>query len=209
MYMEKENKYYLVYKTTNLRNGKFYIGVHETHNLDDGYLGSGKVLRNSVYFHGKENFKREILEFCENKTSMYQKEKELITEKLINNPKCMNLVAGGIGFIDDEKHRKISQLGGNATSLKLKNDPEFRKRHQKFASDKMKKQHQLGKITPPDWTGRKHSEESKRKIGLSNSVKQSGVNNSQFGTCWITNGVDNKKIIKGNNIPNGWKLGRK
>ena len=65
--MEKDNKYYLVYITTNLINGKFYIGVHETHNLNDGYLGSGKILRNSVYYHGKENFKREILEFCDNK----------------------------------------------------------------------------------------------------------------------------------------------
>jgi hypothetical protein len=74
----------------------FYIGVHETHNLDDGYLGSGKILRNSVYYHGKENFKREILEFCENKKSMYEKEKELVTEELINNPKCMNLVIGGL-----------------------------------------------------------------------------------------------------------------
>jgi hypothetical protein len=94
--MEKENKYFIVYKTINLKNDKFYIGVHETHNLDDGYLGSGKILRNSVYYHGKENFKREILEFCENKKSMYEKEKELVTEELINNPKCMNLVIGGV-----------------------------------------------------------------------------------------------------------------
>jgi hypothetical protein len=207
--MENKNKYYLVYKTTNLINGKFYFGVHETYNLDDGYLGSGKVLRNSVYYHGKENFKREILEFCEDKTEMYQKEKELVTEEMINNSKCMNLVVGGVGFINDEKHREISSLGGNATSLKLKSDPEFRKRHQEIASKKMKKQHQLGKITPPNWTGKKHTEKSKKKIGLSNLVKQRGVNNSQFGTCWITNGIDNKKIFKGDNILDGWKLGRK
>jgi len=209
--MEKENKYYLVYKTTNLKNGKFYIGVHETYNLNDGYLGSGKVLRNSVYYHGKENFKREILEFCEDKKSMYQKEKEFVTEELIMNSKCMNLVVGGMGFINDEKHREVSQLGGNATSLKLKNDPEFRKRHQKIVSENMKKAHQLGKIIPPDWTGKKHKEETKRKIGIKNSIKQSGINNSQFGTCWITKNGNDKKIKKEylqEYLSEGWIKGR-
>jgi hypothetical protein len=33
--------------------------------------------------------------------------------------------------------------------------------------------------------------------------------NSQFGTCWITNGNENKKIKKEDKISNGWKLGRK
>jgi hypothetical protein len=59
------------------------------------------------------------------------------------------------------------------------------------------------------WLGKKHKEESKRKIGLSNSTKQKGENNSQYGTCWITNGKVNKKIRKEDNIPSGWKLGRK
>lgn len=209
--MKKENKYYLVYKTINLKNGKFYIGVHETHNLDDGYLGSGKILKNSLYYYGKENFKRVILQFCKDKKEMYQKEKELVTEELIKNPKCMNLVIGGVGFISDEKHREVSRLGGKATSLKLKSDPEFRKKHNETVSNNIKKCHQLGKITPPDWTGKKHKEQSKKKIGLSNSIKQKGTNNSQYGTCWITKDGINKKIKKDNlneYIFNGWNKGR-
>jgi hypothetical protein len=35
-----------------------------------------------------------------------------------------------------------------------------------------------------------------------------GFNNSQFGTCWITNGTQNKKIKKTEVIPSGWSLGR-
>ena len=35
-----------------------------------------------------------------------------------------------------------------------------------------------------------------------------GENNNQFGTCWITNGVESKKIKKEEIIPDGWKLGR-
>ena len=34
-------KYNFVYKTTNLLNNKYYIGVHSTDNLNDGYLELG------------------------------------------------------------------------------------------------------------------------------------------------------------------------
>jgi hypothetical protein len=211
MYMEKDDKYYLVYKTTNLINGKFYVGVHETYNLNDGYLGSGKILRNSVYYHGKENFKREILEFCDNKENMYKKEKELVTEELIKNPKCMNLVVGGVGFIDDEKHRRISICGGNAYANKLKTDPIFREMHNKIVSENMKKAHRLGKIKYDTFTGRKHSNETKIKMSIKAST-HIGNKNSQYNTCWITKNGINKKIKKTEisiHIENGWILGRK
>ena len=39
--------YYGIYKITNKVNGKMYIGQHITDDLDDGYLGSGKVIRSS------------------------------------------------------------------------------------------------------------------------------------------------------------------
>jgi len=58
------------------------------------------------------------------------------------------------------------------------------------------------------WKNRKHSEETKQKIGKTNSIKQKGSKNSQYGTCWITNNVESKKIYKGDLIPDGWKLGR-
>lgn len=61
-------------------NGKIYVGKHETDKIDDGYLGCG-IYRQSqakepCYFHrsvnkhGYTNFKREILEFCENRENL-------------------------------------------------------------------------------------------------------------------------------------------
>lgn len=53
----------IIYKTTNLVNGKIYVGQHYT-SADDGYLGSGNILIQSIKKYGKENFIREILEHC-------------------------------------------------------------------------------------------------------------------------------------------------
>jgi len=64
-----------------------------------------------------------------------------------------------------------------------------------------------GKLIPI-WTDRKHSIETKNKIGIKNSNKQKGEKNSQFGTCWVTNGVENKKIKNNKQIPDGWVRGR-
>ena len=56
-----KKKHYLVYQTTNLLNGKIYIGQHQTDNLNDGYIGSGIELNQDIKKFGKDNFKREIL----------------------------------------------------------------------------------------------------------------------------------------------------
>lgn len=53
----------IIYKTTNLINGLIYVGQHCT-SADDGYLGSGRLITSAINEIGKENFKREILEFC-------------------------------------------------------------------------------------------------------------------------------------------------
>jgi len=48
----------------------------------------------------------------------------------------------------------------------------------------------------------------KRRYKKSASLKFKGKGNSQYGTCWITNGFMNKKILKTENIPSGWNPGR-
>lgn len=53
-----------IYLTTNLVNGKKYIGQHNG-SINDGYLGSGVLLVKAIKKYGRENFKKEILEECD------------------------------------------------------------------------------------------------------------------------------------------------
>ena len=53
--------YGYIYKTTNLINGKIYIGQHKSNLFDSQYKGSGVILRKAFAKYGKENFKVEII----------------------------------------------------------------------------------------------------------------------------------------------------
>ena len=81
----KEYNFHYIYKTTNRLNGKYYVGMHSTNNINDGYIGSGDRLRRSIRKYGKENFKFEIIEFLPNRTTLRDRERELITEDLLND----------------------------------------------------------------------------------------------------------------------------
>jgi len=71
-------KYFLIYKTTNLIDNKIYIGQHKTNDLNDGYLGSGSILKLAISKHGRENFKQEILKFCSNDEELCNEELKAI-----------------------------------------------------------------------------------------------------------------------------------
>ena len=71
---------YMVYKTTNKINGKIYIGCHQTTNITDEYLGSGKLLKRAIEKYGKENFVREIIASFKTDKEMFDEEKILISK---------------------------------------------------------------------------------------------------------------------------------
>ena len=87
---------HFVYKTINKINGKYYIGAHSTKNIDDNYLGSGKLLVKSINKYGRENFTREILCFCESVEELYESEKYIISAHL-GDVLCYNVKPGGKG----------------------------------------------------------------------------------------------------------------
>lgn len=198
--MVNGQKYHILYKTTCTVNGNFYIGVHSTTNLGDGYLGSGKRLSNSIQKHGKENHIREILEFFETREDLMEREREIVNIDLLKEEKCMNLKRGGEGglhLVDKEVQKRIHE-GSSKWIKKQWGDPDFRKKVSESASISGKNRAEAGKIIIPSFKGKKHSDEFRKKIGEINSKKQLGEKNSQFGTCWLNNGEKNIKIKKEN-----------
>ena len=89
--------FYYFYKITNLVNNKFYYGVHSTENLNDNYMGSGKILKRAIDKYGPSNFRKDIIKFFSNRLDMFNYEREVVNEALVNDRNCYNCVVGGKG----------------------------------------------------------------------------------------------------------------
>lgn len=206
--------FYTIYKITNKLDGKIYIGKHQTTDLGDGYMGSGKILKRAIDKHGLENFTKEILFQFDNEADMNAKESELVTKEFVEEDTNYNLCPGGhggFGYINTvvwdresrQKHNKrISPFGHDNT---IKYAEEMRLggiKGNKIRSKRIKE----GKIDPRTFLGKNHTEETKQKMRKS---KNQGSKNPQWGTMWITNGKENKKIKKDIDfMPEGWYKGR-
>ncbi len=86
----------IVYKTTNLINGKVYIGKDTKNNPT--YLGSGVLLHKAINKYGRESFTKEILFESLDIEEINQIEKEYIKKyKLSMGNDCYNIAEGGTG----------------------------------------------------------------------------------------------------------------
>lgn len=87
--------YYIIYKITNLINGKIYIGKHKTKKIDDGYMGSGKYIKVAILKYGITNFSKDILSYHETEESMNLTESLLVNQEFVDRNDTYNLVIGG------------------------------------------------------------------------------------------------------------------
>jgi len=130
--------HYLVYKTTCLVTGKVYVGKHQTKNINDGYLGSGKLLLRAITKYGLENFVTEIIGHYEVEWKMTLAEKVLV---VCDSDLSYNLCPGGkggFGYINTNKlnldlnslpkakMRRARSKGGKAANLRRFTDEEHR-----------------------------------------------------------------------------------
>ena len=101
---------YIVYLTTNTVNGKIYIGVHQTENVNkfDGYLGNGIYLNNpstyqkcktafqcAVTKYGPDKFQRKTLKVFDTLQEALLLEAELVNEDFIKRVDVYNITLGG------------------------------------------------------------------------------------------------------------------
>lgn len=216
--------HYYLYEIRNNINGRIYIGVHKTKNLDDGYMGSGKVITYAIEKHGIENFTKTILEIFKTQEEMFAREKEIVTEEFLLREDTYNLRRGGLGgwdyinkngigvLLSEQRERdptikkRSCELANKRKREKAESDPEYKRYLYEIslaALAVVKEKYPKG-----TFHGKTHSKETKSKIGEISSILQLGEKNSQFGSMWITNGKESKKIKKTDPIPEGWNKGR-
>lgn len=162
---------YYIYKITNLCNNKIYVGIHKTESIDDGYMGSGKLLKAAIKKYGRENFRKEILETFDNEESMILKEQELVTAEFILDENNYNIMPGGkfgslernglsfknkkhsLETIEKIRNAAIGKTHSSATRKKLsdnnfsKTDPAKQKEHARQAGSYSKSDEHKQKIS--------------------------------------------------------------
>lgn len=216
-------KYFYVYKTTNNINNKIYIGCHISESLDNEYMGSGKRIKAAIAKYGIGNFKKEIIEVFSTREEMYARERELVTEKFLERENVYNIRPGGKGGFTREQamvgclaleHKYGKdwrvQTGKKCAEMRkdlYENDEKWRENFLKKLRAGVQKSYQS---RSGGFKGKRHSKETVGKMKLTHKTNGShqGTKNSQYGTMWITDGTENTRIKKQEQIPTGWFKGR-
>lgn len=115
---------YFTYQTKNLINGKTYIGVHKTKNINDGYIGNGIYRQscaireakrknipfiNAVVEYGYANFDRKVLSFFDSYEEALEEEKAIVNKDWVKCRENYNVSTGGLGRTNvpmDKEHKK-------------------------------------------------------------------------------------------------------
>jgi NUMOD3 motif len=182
--------FYTIYKITNKVNGKEYTGKHQTNELNDGYMGSGKNIRRAINKHGIENFTKEILHIFDSEEEMNTKEAELVTEEYCTRKDTYNICSGGqggFGFINKEIWTEEKRLEHNRKYTKF-GDLVWRKENSGSKKGGLANRERLisfNKSFKGDTKRTEHLQtqevNEKRKRTYQERGHQKGEKNSQFG----------------------------
>ena len=133
--MSTVQKYHYFYKITNTINNHFYYGIHSTNDLNDGYMGSGSRLKIAIKKYGIENFSKKIIKFFDNRKELAKYESEIVTESLVYDPNCYNMVVGGDCLITSGTTTVIDNKG-NTFRVPV-DDPMMYIEYKPIASDRV------------------------------------------------------------------------
>jgi group I intron endonuclease len=163
--------YGYIYITTNIINGKRYIGQHKSKDWDSKYIGSGKLLKYAIKKYGKENFTCFPLAWVWNEKELNQLEIDYIAHY---KPEYNIDKGGNSGGMIGKKQSEETKL----KMSKSKKGKIFSEEHKKKISEAKKNpSKEIRKKISEAKKGKKRSEETKRKI----SISTKGENNSMFG----------------------------
>jgi hypothetical protein len=154
---------YYVYKVVNKNNGKWYIGKRKHKNpTADSYMGSGKLIKEAIEKHGKDSFKKEIIEVFQTNAEAAALEEKLVTKDSINTNMSYNMHEGGHGgwaYINNGSEEHIERCKRAAAKSSGKDHPNWGK--EKFKP---------GEKRAIEWS--KKANEYRKKHGLSEEHKE-------------------------------------
>ncbi len=192
---------HFVFSIQNLANGQLYIGKHSTCRLDDDYLGSGTFLTRAIKAHGRHNFERTIISFHPTAREALDAEFELVTEEIVADPRFYNLDLGGQGGWYHCNKSKQNNKGKSPAHYSM-----MREKYRlslKIPENLDKARRRFSLVQSYSQT-----KEVRARVGLKNSIHQTGTGNSQHGTWWINDGHTSRKIKADSVIPLDWVRGR-
>lgn len=94
-FIGENQQYHYMYKIVNKLNGHYYYGIHSTANLDDGYRGSGKRIKQAIRKYGIENFVKHIISFHHTRQQLSLTEATIINDQLLKDQCSYNIALGG------------------------------------------------------------------------------------------------------------------
>lgn len=152
-----------IYRITNNKNGKTYIGKHQSHKtknwLEDGYMSSSKILNECAYpKYGIENFTKSLICYAVDLQHLNALEKYWIAEYRSRGKAEYNIADGGDGGV-------IAGSGCKVPWNKGKHLSEEDRLHKSIAAKNRADGNKCN-------LGRKCSEETKKKISLGNKGKK-------------------------------------
>lgn len=150
----------IIYKTTNLIDGKIYVGQDSNNNPN--YLGSGLKIKRAIKKYGKVNFKKEVLEECKNVSELNEREVYWIAKLGTTNRKIgYNISIGGAEGDRKKGYKILIEIGRYQYWVEKYGVDEANLRHERW-KEKISN-YQQEKIN----NGWSHTDEAKKKIGNS------------------------------------------
>lgn len=174
----------IIYKTTNLINGKIYVGKDSKNN--PLYFGSGALLNTAIKKYGKDNFKKEILEEVSSIEILDIREIYWISELNATDRNIgYNITTGGTGgntyvnnpnynniIINLKKRRHTEETKKKISENNWQSKNKGARTGSKWDEDQINKMRDYYKNNPGGFKGKNHSEETKQKISEIKSGKK-------------------------------------
>lgn len=190
--------YGYVYKTTDLRNGKIYIGRHKSSQFDQNYFGSGNIIRRIIEKDTTNVLQCEILQECYSYDEMCNAEKYWIAKLDSKNPEIgYNIADGGeFGYSGGMTghHQSDKQKRAASIACSYKRSEETRKKLSIALQGNKNASGNKGR--KGTFIGKHHSEETKKIL----SEKA-----SQITAEWWNTATEEQKNQRGQNISKGKK----